>query len=72
MHARPAGQFVKLAGRCASSIEVVKGDTAVNMRRMMAVMGLCLCKGETVTFRVEGSDEDAVIEEVRELCQKAL
>ena len=72
MHARPAGQFVKLAVDCLSSIEVQKGDKRVNVRRIMSVLQLCIKQGETIDFFVEGEDEESVLEQVRRICQENL
>ena len=50
IHARPAGLLVK----------VVKGfSSTATLRKLMALMGMGVKQGETVTVKVEGEDEEA-------------
>lgn len=60
IHARPAGLLVKAAKALDSTITVVKGDgkSAVAVK-LMALMGLGIKQGNTVTVTVEGGNEDA-------------
>ena len=60
IHARPAGLLVKAAKELDSTItlENVAGKAAA-ATKLMAVMGLGIKQGETVTVTVEGSDEEA-------------
>lgn len=57
IHARPAGLLVKQAKNYASTITIEKGGQSVNALRLMALMGLCVKQGDTVTVTVEGADE---------------
>ena len=58
IHARPAGLLAKKAKEFQSEIILEKGDKSANATRLMAVMGLCIKCGDTVTVRINGSDED--------------
>ena len=60
IHARPAGLLVKAAKALDSTITVVKGDgkSAVAVK-LMALMGLGIKQGDTVTVTVEGGNEEA-------------
>ena len=58
VHARPAGLLVKLAKKYASKVTIEKDGKTCDMRKLMAVMGLGIKQGETVTVTVEGTDED--------------
>ena len=60
VHARPAGLLVKAAKALDSTItlENAAGKSAV-ATKLMAVMGLGIKKGDTVTVTVEGGDEEA-------------
>lgn len=61
LHARPAAQFVKLAARYQSMIELARDGTAVNGKSIMGVMMLAAEQGAVVVVRADGSDEaDAV------------
>lgn len=62
VHARPAGLLVKLAKQYTSTIE--KNGKTCDMRKLMAVMGMGIRQGETITVTAEGEDEAAAIEAV--------
>ena len=59
IHARPAGMLVKEVKKFASTVTVVKGDKSVNALKLMALMGMGIKQGDTVTVNIEGADEDA-------------
>ena len=60
IHARPAGLLVKAAKALDSTITIEKedGKSAV-ATKLMAVMGLGIKQGDTVTVTVEGGSEEA-------------
>ncbi len=58
IHARPAGLLVKKAKEFDSTITIEKGGRSVNASKLMALMGLGVKCGETVTVTAEGSDEE--------------
>ena len=58
IHARPAGMLTKEAKKYSSTITLKKGDKEVNVLKLMALMGLAVKCGETVTLSIEGEDED--------------
>lgn len=62
IHARPAGNLVReLKKYVDSKITLTKGEKTVDGLRLMAVMGLGVKQGDTVTFTVDGGDEEAVV-----------
>ena len=60
IHARPAGLLVKEAKNYDSVIKVTKDGKSAEAKKLMALMGLGVKKGDTVTVSVEGGDEDTV------------
>ena len=62
IHARPAGLLVKAAKALDSTItlENAAGKSAA-ATKLMAVMGLGIKQGDTVTVMVEGGDEEASV-----------
>ena len=60
IHARPAGLLVKAAKALDSTVTIAKADgkSAVAVK-LMALMGLGIKQGETVTVTIEGGNEDA-------------
>ena len=66
IHARPAGQLAKLAKSLGSTVTITKGDRTVNVSQLMKLMGMGIKCGDTVTFRIEGGDEEASAHKVEE------
>ena len=62
IHARPAGLFVKEAGKFQSEIKIKKGEKAVDAKRIFSVMGLGVKKDEELTVTADGEDEAEAIE----------
>ena len=59
IHARPAGLLVKEIKNYQSTVTITKGDKSVNALKLMALMGMGIKCGDTVTVTVEGSDEES-------------
>lgn len=58
IHARPAGMLVKKAGEFSSEITMYKDEKSADAKRIFAVMGLSVKKGDTVRVTVSGEDEE--------------
>lgn len=59
IHARPAGVLVKAAKGLDSAITISKADgKSAGATKLMAVMGLGIKQGDTVTVTVEGGCEE--------------
>lgn len=73
IHARPAGLLVKLVKGSASSIVIEKEDgKSADMKKLMALMGLGVKCGVTVTVKVDGPDEDATIASIEKFFNENL
>ena len=70
IHARPAGLLVKEAKKFESTVTIAKGDKSTDMKKLLALMGLGIKQGETVTVTVEGADEDAAAEAVEKFLKE--
>ncbi len=55
LHARPAAEFVKLASRFRSDIELSKGDMTVDGKSIMGVMMLAAECGSPLKLSGEGA-----------------
>ncbi len=62
IHARPAAEIVKTAGKFKSSITIVRDDLEVNAKSIMGVMMLAAEFGSTIVLRVIGEDADAALD----------
>jgi phosphocarrier protein len=67
LHARPAAQFVKIAGRFKSEIKVIKDGLEVNGKSIMGIMMLAAEPGSTIVIVVDGADEAAALQALKEL-----
>ena len=66
IHARPAGMLAKEAKTCQSTVTIVdKNGKSVDATRLMALMGMGVKQGDTVTIKVEGDDEAACAEAIQ-------
>ena len=72
IHARPAGMLAKTAKALDSEITISKGDRSVGAAKLMALMGLGVKCGDTITVTANGGDEDAAIEEMKSFLEKNL
>ena len=61
IHARPAGMLAKVAKGLDSTITVAKedGSKSAVATKLMAMMGMGIKQGETVTVTIEGGNEEA-------------
>lgn len=59
IHARPAGLLAKAAKALDSSVTIAKDGKSVAATKLMAVMGLGVKTGDTITVTIEGGDEVA-------------
>lgn len=72
IHARPAGLLVKKAKEFESEITIDKNGKKVAATKLMALMGMGIKSGDTVTVTADGSDEDRAIKEIEEFFSKNL
>ena len=56
LHARPAGQFVVLAGRFEAEIEVCRGSECVDGRSVLSLLSLAAACGTRLLIRGDGPD----------------
>ena len=59
IHARPAGLLVKVVKGFSRTATLEKNGKPCDLRKLMALMGMGVKQGETVTVKVEGEDEEA-------------
>lgn len=66
LHARPAGQMVKYLKTVPARVTIRSGDRSADGRKLFAIMGMAVNKGEAVTVEVEGEGEEALRDELLE------
>ena len=73
IHARPAGVLVKEIKKFAgTTVTISKGDKSVNALKLMALMGMGIKQGDTVTVSVEGGDEAGVAAAIQDFFKNNL
>lgn len=61
VHARPATVLVQEAGKYEADVNLEYNGKSVNLKSIMGIMSLGIPSGAEVTFKAEGSDEDAAL-----------
>ena len=70
IHARPGLLLVQEAGKLTSNI--FKGTDSGDAKRMFCVMNLAVKQGDQITVHVEGENEEADAEVMREFLKNNL
>ena len=66
IHARPAGLFAKACKELGETVvTITKDDKTVKASQLMKLMGLGVKNGDEITVAVDGGDEDAALEIVK-------
>ena len=70
LHARPAGQFVVLAGRFESEIVVCRGADCVDGRSVLSLLSLAAGNGVRLRIRAVGVDAREAVEALGRLIEE--
>ena len=71
LHARPASQFVTLAARYRSTIQVGRGDEWVDGRSILSLLSLAASRGTALRIRAEGDDAAEAVAALGRLIEQA-
>jgi len=69
LHMRPAMQFVDIANRFQSNIQVSNNENTVDGKSIMQMSMLAATVGTKLSISAEGSDAEDAIEALRELVE---
>ena len=58
IHARRAGELLKLAKEYTSTVSVIKEGKKADAKKVFGLMGLGVKNGMEITVQIEGEDED--------------
>ncbi|MBD5521699.1 MAG: HPr family phosphocarrier protein [Lachnospiraceae bacterium] len=72
IHARPAGELVKLAKEYTSSVSIFKDGKKADAKKVFGLMGLGVKNGMEITVQVEGDDEEAACEGIKTFLENNL
>lgn len=72
IHARPAGMLAKTAKALDSEITITLGEKSAVATKLMALMGMGIKCGNTITVTVSGGDEEASEKVMKEFLETNL
>lgn len=72
LHARPAGLFVKEAAKYTAAITVSCHGKEADAKRILAVTGLGVKKGDSIVLKADGVDEVQAAEALEAFCKNNL
>ena len=72
LHARPAAVLVNLAKKYQSQVFLHRGEDKVNAKSVVAIMGMQVARGDTVTLEAAGRDAREAITELTEAVRSGL
>ncbi len=72
IHARPGLLLVQEAGKLTSNITIIKGAKSGDAKRMFCVMNLAVKQGDQITVQVEGENEAADAEVMKNFLEHNL
>ncbi|MBE5939763.1 MAG: HPr family phosphocarrier protein [Lachnospiraceae bacterium] len=72
IHARPAGELVKIAKEFQSEIEICNGEKCASAKKILGIMGLGATKGNNITVKADGVDEKQAAAAIEKFLQTNL
>ncbi len=72
IHARPAGELVKLASEFQSSIKIKKGEKVGDAKKIFSVMTLGAAQNDEVLVTIDGTDEEIAFESIKNFFEERL
>ena len=70
-HARPAGEFVRVASRFASEVQVSRGGEWVSGQSVLSLLSLAAGPGTKLLVRAVGPDAEQAVSTLGELIERA-
>jgi len=71
LHARPAGEFVVMAGRFESEISVGNGREWVDGRSVLSLLSLAASRGVELRIRATGADAEEAVTALGALIERS-
>lgn len=72
LHARPATRICSFALSYRGVVTIALGETVVNARNVMDVMGLCARQGDELAFEIEGAGEQEAADALKTVLASCL
>ena len=72
LHARIAGELMRVVKSFKSDVTLYVGDRSANLQKVLGVMNLAIKKGDQIRIVVEGNDEDVAFDEISHFVKENL
>ena len=72
IHARPAGNLVKIAKDSASEITMECNGKKADVKKIFSILSLSVKCGDSVNITVSGSDEEETVKKIKEYLSENL
>ena len=69
LHARPAATFVQACNKYKSEVNLIFNNRAVNAKSIIGILALGVAYGDKIEVEADGPDEEAAMEEIKELLE---
>ena len=72
LHMRPAGEFAKVATKCASDVKIVHNDKVINAKSVLNIMAAGIKCGDEITIQCDGDSEETDLQVLVEAVESGL
>jgi len=72
IHARPAGELVKVTKLCTSDTLMLYGEKVINMKSILNIMAAAVRQGTEVTIQCDGEGEEQDLKRIIEAINSGL
>lgn len=69
LHARPAATVVSEASKFKSNITVKKGEKEINLKSLLGLLSLGVCKNEEIVVKADGQDEEEAVAKLKSIIE---
>lgn len=66
LHARPAGELVKLVSTFKSDVSLTVNGKKINAKSILAIMSLGIKNGSEIEIECNGEDEEEAVNKIKE------
>ncbi|MBM7555965.1 HPr family phosphocarrier protein [Halanaerobacter jeridensis] len=70
IHARPASLIVQKASEFDAEVLIINDNKEANAKSIMGIMSLGISQSTKITIRIEGSDEEQALKELKKLIEE--
>jgi len=67
LHARPASEICKAAGKFYSKVELTYKSKTINLKSILLLLSLAIPMGSDIEIRVDGADEEEAMEKIHQI-----